>query len=430
MQCDFKVVIDPWVKRFIESPHRFNVVNYSRQTGKSTGLVLRSAWRGLVRRQTQIMISASERQATELSRKTASILVPAGILDPKRDKISATEIARPGLRMVFLPPNPTTIRGFTGDVRKDEHAMIKDHKEVWAATFPMVTRINGEMDCCSTPKGIKDRFSRLCRKRKNTSWNYMRCTLRDAIDQGADLDYDQIYEDMDDDEMFRQEYLCEFLDEATAYLTWAEICRCRRAEMPKENHGPGDVPPGCPIFIGVDLGRKKHLTCIWSAYELDGNLISFDVRTMQRMRFQDQYDTLCAVIERPNVSKVCIDATYESNIAEALHDKYGNIVEPYVFTNKSKNEAAGYLRRRIQRETLAIPDEDRIVSDFHSVRRDVTTAGAVRLIADETDDGHADRFCAASLCCVASTRPSIELQYAEFGTPDPLEDRPGMWDEF
>lgn len=427
MNCDFKVKVDPWVKEFIESEHRFNVVNYSRQTGKSTGLVLRRAWRGLRRRQTQIMVSASERQATELSRKTASILIPAGILEPKRDKISATEIARPGLRMVFLPPNPTTIRGFTGDVGKDEHAMIKEDKEVWAATFPMVTRINGEMDCCSTPKGIKDRFSRLCRKRKNSRWNYMKCTLADAIRQGAPLDYDEIYEDMDDDEMFRQEYLCEFLDEATAYLTWAEIARCRNEALPKENNGPGDVPTGADVFIGVDLGRKKHLTCIWSAYEAGDTLWSFDVRTMQRMRFQDQYDTLCAVIERPGVRKMCIDSTYESNIAEALQEKYGHLVEPVVFTNATKNQIGGYLRRRIQRETLQIPDEDRISSDFHSMRRDVTTAGAVRLIADETDDGHADRFCAAGLCCMAATMPTFDPVIVPYPTPD---ERPGMWEDY
>mgnify|MGYP000385058487 CR=1 FL=1 len=51
-------------------------------------------------------------------------------------------------------------------------------------------------------------------------------TLPDAVAQGLCVDIDAVREAMGDEELYRQEFLCEFLDEATAFLTWAQIDAC------------------------------------------------------------------------------------------------------------------------------------------------------------------------------------------------------------
>ena len=110
------IQLDPWVHEFVESQERFNWLNCGRQLGKSTGLVIRRIGRGLLRRRLQILVSASQRQAGELAHKAQNMLQGCGLLNLRRDTASATHIQTPQLRMVFLPPNPATIRGFTGDV--------------------------------------------------------------------------------------------------------------------------------------------------------------------------------------------------------------------------------------------------------------------------------------------------------------------------
>ncbi len=51
-----------------------------------------------------------------------------------------------GVRVIGLPANPETIRGFTGDVFLDEFAVHADDREIWAAVFPTLLRGDGELD--------------------------------------------------------------------------------------------------------------------------------------------------------------------------------------------------------------------------------------------------------------------------------------------
>ncbi len=311
------ITLDPWVKEFVESPHRFNWFNCTRQGGKSTALVIRRAYRGMHRKRLQIMVSASIRQAKELAMKTKTILEGCGILTPD-DTASMSEIHVPkaNLRMVFCPPNPRTIRGFTGDVGYDEAAQVLpgDDDAVWAATFPMVTRGKGEYDICSTPLGVKNKFAKL---REQKHFHHHTVTIDDAIARGGSItqeDRQLFYETTDDDEIFRQEYLCEFLDEATAYLTYEMIGRCVHDGLPYENEGSASVAEGSDLYVGVDLGRSKDLTCIWVGAihpdDEDNILKTCQIVVMQNMKLPDQYRVLAEILQDEQVRKCCMDMTF------------------------------------------------------------------------------------------------------------------------
>jgi len=56
-------------------------------------------------------------------------------------RITQQEILLPtGARIIALPANPYTARGFTGDVLLDEFAMHQKDRDIWAALFPTVMR--------------------------------------------------------------------------------------------------------------------------------------------------------------------------------------------------------------------------------------------------------------------------------------------------
>src|SRR5262249_21855493 len=96
------------------------------------------------------------------------------------------EIRLPGrLRIIALPANPLTSRGFTADVFLDEFAMHRDDRGIWSALLPTLLRESGELDMASTPRGRCNMFYEL---RDNPIFTPGTLTLHEAIEQGLETD--------------------------------------------------------------------------------------------------------------------------------------------------------------------------------------------------------------------------------------------------
>ena len=142
----------PYQKAAIESPARFTWNCWARQTGKSFTFSLRRILRGLERRRNQVFLSAGERQSRELMQKVRMHCSVLKIWSELRGEsfwrdssVRRLEARLPGgVRIIALPANPATARGFSGDVFLDEFAMHRDDKAIWAALFPTLLRGEGE----------------------------------------------------------------------------------------------------------------------------------------------------------------------------------------------------------------------------------------------------------------------------------------------
>ena len=119
------------------------------------------------------------------------------------------------LRVIALPANPMTARGYSGDVFLDEFAMHRDDREIWAALIPTLTRGGGELDVASTPHGRKNMFFKLLSNRR---FSHSRVTIHEAVAGGLAADVEVLRDAMADPLSWRQEFECEFVDEATAFL--------------------------------------------------------------------------------------------------------------------------------------------------------------------------------------------------------------------
>jgi len=214
----------PYQQQAVESTERFRWSCWSRQTGKSFAMSLRRILRGMERRRDQIMLSAGERQSRELMAKVRQHVRAMEIATEYTEQpLSGVEykvlqVKLPGnVRIIGLPASPETARGFSGDVFLDEFAMHRDDRGIWASMFPTITRDRGEVDVASTPKGKKNMFYELA---ANEVFAKDVLTLPEAIEQGLPADAAELRAAMGDDELYRQEFLCEFVDEATAFLTY------------------------------------------------------------------------------------------------------------------------------------------------------------------------------------------------------------------
>src|SRR6185369_12727661 len=227
-----------------------------------------------------------------------------------------------GSRIIGLPANPATARGHSAHILLDEFAFHKDSRAIWKALFPTVTR--GYMiRIISTPMGKKNKFYELWTaktlqtffglehevKGERGGWSKHKVDINDAVEMGLvlmDEDGGQIEPEdlrlaLADDEAWHQEYLCEFLDETTAWLPydliegvediqldpmplWAEElvnAAIDHHEQYKSYENPPPFTAGDSIladvlfpgelYAGFDVARRRDLSIIWLD-ELIGDL--------------------------------------------------------------------------------------------------------------------------------------------------------------
>jgi phage FluMu gp28-like protein len=430
--CPAVVPLLPYQRGDIESPTRFSWCCWSRQVGKSFTKSLRRLLRGLERRRTQVFLSAGERQSAELMVKVRQHCRALNIACTWRgDQFFAGTRFRQltvelpnGVRIIGLPANPQTARGFTGDVFLDEFAMHRDDREIWASVFPTVLRGGGELDVASTPRGRDNLFAEL---RDNDQFTHSIVTLPDAIADGLEVDADQIRRSMNDDDLYRQEFLCEFLDETSRFLTYDQIAGVEDRALSKTFNVAALAECRGALSAGVDIGRCRDLTVIWVVESSGATLITRGVRESLGEPFRQQYEILRSLFSLRNLSRCCIDAGgIGMAMAEAALEEFGSSrVEAVTFTTAVKDELASRLRMRVEETTIRIPADEAIRNDWYSIRRSVAMAGPARYEASRADGGHGDRFWAACLAVRAAGRPPGLIEHVS--GPALQFRRQGIW---
>lgn len=416
----------------VESDARFRWNCWARQTGKSFTKSLRRILRGLARRRTQIFLSAGERQSRELMQKARQHCQALQIATDYYDdgffkdlSIKQLEIRLPGgVRIIGLPANPQTARGYTGDVLLDEFAMHGRDRDIWGALFPSISRGDGELDVASTPKGRSNMFHEL---RDNPQFSTSFLSLPDAIAQGLSVNAEDMRRGIGDEELYRQEFLCEFLDEATAFLTYEQIAACVEPALVTAGSPRGLERETRDLFVGVDVGRLRDLTVFW-VFARDGDTwVTVALIEMALAPFAEQWTRLCELLSLKRVRRCCMDSGgLGMQLAEQAVERFGaHRVEPVHFTTAVKSEMAGALRVAVEARRIRIPADERIRNDWHSVERTMTESGHFRLDAPRREGSHADRFWAAALALRAAGEASGRIEQL---TTEPLRfARAGTW---
>ena len=104
------------------------------------------------------------------------------------------------------------------------------------------------------------------------------------------------------------------------------------------------------------------------------------------------------------VRKCCIDGGgIGMQLAEQAVEHFGaHRVEAVQFTPAFKSQIATGLRIEVEAGRIRIPDDERIVRDWHSIERGMSAAGRFVLSAPRQDGSHGDRFWAAALAVHAA----------------------------
>ncbi len=469
---------------WVTDKSRFKIGVITRQGGKSFGTALEAVFDCVEQKTMWVFLSAGERQSKELMGKAAmhARAIGRAVEELEEDywvdkdtKYRMLEIIFPnGSRIVGLPANPDTARGWSANILLDEFALHRDSREIWKALFPTVTR-GYKIRIISTFKGKTNKFYELffgapTLQRFNGrdheflgekgGWSKHFVNIYQAVEMGLDLrddegnpcDPEDLRLALNDDDAWAEEYECIPSDEVSAFLThelissvedvklvmtpvWAEIL-IKAAEInfyefkrtkispPLPLHALANVEFSGDLFAGMDIGRHRDFSVIWLDQKIQNVLYSLAVIELKKQPFFVQEQVLHTLLTLKRMRRACMDKTgIGEQLAENAQTLFGSKVEGIDFSTGNKEALAVGLKRNFEDRGSVIPASNTIRNSLHSVKKYATTTKHFRFDAERTEQtGHADHFWAKGLAVHASSTQGVVLCVG--ADPEP---KPTVW---
>ncbi len=449
-----KSLLLPYQRRWVDDAARFKIGVFSRQAGKSFCTAAEAVEDSLLDPGTKwVCLSAGERQALEWLEKAkewaqAFRLVVENYAEV-RDGFSeallkAAEIRfANGSRIVAIPANASTARGYSANIVLDEFAYHEDPDKIWAAMFPSVTnplagtfllrfqalveggKINGihremRVRIVSTFNGKDNRFFNLWERAVENGYSRYTVTIHDAVREGLPLDIAQLKAGLDDPDIWAQEYECVPTDTSNVLLPYDVIALAEHAEATEVCDAQFWLPAvhsSNPVFCGIDFGRQNDPTVCWSAELIGDTLWTREVLVLARTDTPEQVALLRSRIRR--ATRVALDSTGPGvGLGDYLAKEFGTYdpkrhefgkIELCTFSVELKRELFPKLRRKFDAPTkLRVPVSRTIREDLHAMQQ-VVANGQYNYWAPRTRDGHSDRCTALALCVRAAGEKTIDI---------------------
>ena len=426
----------PYQKRWVSDSARFKIWLKSRQIGGSLAAAFEVVADAIQSGSDWIILSAGERQALEFMEKVHRVgqifcdAIEQRTGKPCRPETKASQIRFPnGARVLALPANASTARGYSANLVLDEFAFHQDPAEIWRAVFPIITnplRGNLKLRIVSTPAGRNNKFHDLWSEAPDFSRH--KTSVYDAVEQGLALDIDELKANLADPDGWAQEFECQFMEHSTQVFPHDLVTSC---EFPMtDDRGPksrsrimrrfegtgsrfaleqGDLeltahPTPHPLFVGIDIGRRKDLTVAWTLERKNGILWTREIQILDKMPFPEQEALLTERVSRARY--IAIDATgIGGPVSEHLARRLGQFkLDAVNFTSDRKRELFSRAKKAFQAQSVRIPKDDRLRDELASIQRIVTPQGLVKYSAARTRDGHSDRATALALALHAAAK--------------------------
>jgi len=403
-------ILYPYQRRYLRDASRFKAGMWSRQTGKTftTTLeavldVLEAEAEGRTSRWTILSVSrdrALDAMDNGVKLHLRAIGAAFEALDQPLDVDELAHVVRIGSRGSYIravASKPSTARGMSDNLILDEFAHHQDNRAIWTALLPVVSRPDLKLRVISTPNGRGDKFYEIMTAPDSIFSRHV-VTIHDAVADGLPRDVEELRRALADPLAWAQEFECQFIDEATAWLPYDLIDACEDAAAPGEYQGG-------PCWVGMDIAARGDLTVIAVLEQVGDVLWLRELLELRATSFAAQLAELDRVMRHYRVIRAAMDQTGlgEMPVQEAQRRHGSYRVEGVLFTPARKLDMATALKEAMEDRRLRLPQgRAELRADLHSVQRVAGPTGAPRLVAERDASGHADRFWALALAVSAA----------------------------
>lgn len=449
-------ILLPYQRSFVDDEARFKLWLASRQIGKSMGMAAESVRDSAAKKGDMwVVLSAGERQALEFMEKAkqwaeAFSLATADYFEEREHAealIKSAEIRwGNGSRMIALPANPSTARGYSANLILDEFAFHENPDLIWRGIYPSISnplKRQFKLRIASTANGKGNKFFDLWDKKNGYSKH--RTTIYDAVAAGLADKSGKSREDfiaelkagLDDPEGWAQEFECEFLDGSNVLLPYDLIALGESADASEFADPALFQASDRMLFCGIDFGRQNDPTVCWTWERLGDILWTREVLALHNVDTPDQLAILSARIRAAR--RTCFDYTgpgvglgdffvKDPSIGEwnPTEHKFGR-VELCTFTPAFKRELFPRFRRVFEAPTkVRVPISRAVREDLHAMQQ-IINNGQYNYWAPRTREGHSDRCTAGALgiraagdglvsgCFTAADLAAVQLGQARGG---------------
>jgi len=458
---------EPYQINMLNNASRFGIDVKARQIGWSFTAALDAVIDGILEPGTpHVFVSINLDEAKEKIRYVKTIIEathPDFRPEIARDSTTGIELAN-GSRFVSHPCRPPRGKA-RARIYLDEMAHYRAgmDREIYTGALPATTKGDGYIRIGSSPRGATGLFWEIVTEsmraypgydehRNLIPWWQVRALCKDlataqvlapklATEErvyafGTDA-LVEIFENMFLED-FQQEYECEWVDEAVAWITWEVINRNQdifdgvwwKAES------VGDALHLVPtiqqaiqkgriervLVGGIDVGRKRDRTEFIALGRAGGRLpVRFSV-SLGGVEFEEQQACLWNIITRLPFTTVLID---RSGLGMQLAEALGRTGRAYGvdFTNETKELFAVEARIQAERGNTPLPADRDLSYQIHSIKR-LASATLNRYDCERNAQHHADKFWAWALAvyavaitrqAVAETEEVVELPWQRIG---------------
>ena len=345
-----------------------------------------------------------------------------------------------GARLISFPGTPQRGKG-QFNVYLDEWAHMQHDREIYTATLPILSKGDGRIRGGSSPMGASGMFWEVFEQelqeypgftRKITPWWEIQAfcidvatayreapllTTRERVYRFGNDRIVMIYENSIEED-FQQEYETTFVDETTAWISWANIRRnqsdsliCHHitsvddtSKLIDDLHT--DIKSGLIESVlvgGIDIGRHRDLTEFFVIGKATtGQLPLRAMISLANTRYEDQEYCMHRLITELPFTNVLIDQNGIGNqLAENLA-RSTRKVEGVNFANANKELWAVEVRVQAEKGNVPIPNNRDLAYQIHSIKKTVTAAKNNVFDAEKNEKHHADKFWAWALAIWAA----------------------------
>ena len=364
-----------------------------------------------------------------------------------------------GSRIMALPANPRTARGYPGNAVLDEFAHHEGSYAIWAAITRQVA-LGHKLRALSTPNGEMGKFYDLAKEFELTEatatvpnprffkgWSTHWADVNLAIADGCPINMQEQRDLTRDDDIIKQEFYCHFLKATGAWLPLDLI------QASEDGDATMAWPTGYTatgrLFGGLDVGRSGDRTSFWLKEKVGDVLWTRMVLYLHSMPFPDQARALNPWIRM--TQRTAIDSTglgiglYDDLLELDLTNRVRVMGVNFAGSSRlrqdeqakratSMNADAGpdgavrlkvdlaiRIKRSMEGHKERIPYDLQIRQELQAIKRETTSTGvtfdAPRVEVDTgTSDGrkikvfaHSDNFWAHALATYAAAGAVIAL---------------------
>lgn len=438
----------PYQVDWINDESRLRIAAKARRIGYSFGAGFGAVLDCVKSKRNVIVLSRGERQSKEfISESVAPHIRAAGIIAREYETpfegssvFKKEVIFGNGSRIIALPANPETARSYEGDIILDEFGFHMDARKIYEAIAPSIAR-GYKLSIISTPNGQQGAYFELAKEAglvdgKATSQRLSahKCDIYSAIQQGCSdrfgnsLQAMVLKADCLDEEMWLQEYCCQFLSIASQWIP-PELFAANLDTTGEASLGDADGNPDTKfngLYAGWDIARNKDLSVIWLAQVVGDISWTRGVVQMRDVKTPDQIKRARALM--PYVRRMCIDKSGMGLVIfETLEEEFGKSqIEGIQFTLPNKEALATQGKSRMEGLKCRIPESEIIRHSFRSVKKTVTATGQARFDAEhDALYGHADHWWAFCLAeSAAHLRGDGFFRWLQKGSEDKARNQP------